>query len=94
MVFISASATGDLCGPKDSNLRPLVELAAKHTSEFECRLAAFQSSAGMSASEDAAGRDSSAPKPNVDENRLAATVMLALSKAAGASLHERGTSGP
>ena len=80
MMLTSASATSDLCGPKDSNLHPLVELAAKHTGEFECRLAAIQTSLGANASEDAAG-DFSAPKPSVDENRLAAKVMLALSKA-------------
>jgi hypothetical protein len=79
MMFTSASATSDLW--KDSNLHPLVELAAKHTREFECRLAAIQNSVGVNASQDAAAGDSSAPKPSVDENRLAANVMLALSKA-------------
>jgi len=81
MMLTSVSATGDLRGPKASNLHPLVELAAKHTHEFDCRLAAIQASVGVNASEDAAAGDSSAPKPNSDENRLAAKVMLALSKA-------------
>jgi len=81
MMLTSASATGDPPGPKDSNLHPLVELAAKHTREFECRLAAIQASVGLNASEDAPAGDSPPPKPSVDENRLAARVMLALSKA-------------
>ena len=81
MMLTSASATSDLCGPKDPNLHSLVDLAAEHTREFECRLAAIQTSVGVNASKDAAADGSSAPKPSVDENRLAAKVMLALSKA-------------
>ena len=81
MVRTSILATSDPGGSKDPDLHSLVELAAKHTREFECRLAAIQTSVAMNASGVAAADDSSAPKTSVHENRLAAKIMLALSKA-------------
>jgi hypothetical protein len=64
-----------------SNL-PAAKLTVSHSDEFNCQLAVLEASMGIpAANEDAVVSNFSEPKPGLDDNRLAANFVLALSKA-------------